>query len=109
MSILVWLGGAARLTEKSLYRSAQIRALGPVQDGGMSGHNNPIRIALSGRLRKDPSHLHLDIVVSLGTGNQKASASPRTTDFRHVIVDGYARGFGDLTCLHPVIKRFGMS
>ena len=55
----------------------------------MSGHNNPVRIALSERLRNDPSLLAPDIVVSLGTGAQKTSASPRTTDFRHVILDGY--------------------
>lgn len=55
----------------------------------MSGHNNPVRIALSERLRNDPSLSVPDVVVSLGTGAQKTSASPRTTDFRHVILDGY--------------------
>ena len=55
----------------------------------MSGHNNPIRIALSERLRNDPSISVPDVVVSLGTGAQKTSASPKTTDFRHVILDGY--------------------
>ena len=55
----------------------------------MSGHNNPVRIALSERLRNDPSLLAPDVVVSLGTGAQKTSASPRTTDFRHVVLDGY--------------------
>jgi len=55
----------------------------------MSGHNNPVRIALSERLRNDPSLLAPDLVVSLGTGAQKRSASPRTTHFRHVILDGY--------------------
>ena len=55
----------------------------------MSGHNNPVRIALSERLRNDPSLLAPDVVVSLGTGSQKTSTSPRATDFRHVILDGY--------------------
>ena len=55
----------------------------------MSGHNNPVRIALSERQRNDPSLSAPDIVVSLGTGAQKTSASPRNTDFRHVILDGY--------------------
>ena len=55
----------------------------------MSGHNNPVRPALSKRLRNDSSLLKPDIVVSLGTGTQRASASPRATDFRHVIFDGY--------------------
>jgi hypothetical protein len=55
----------------------------------MSGHNNPVRIALSERLRNDPSLLAPDLVVSIGTGAQKTSTSPRTTDFRHVILDGY--------------------
>ena len=79
----------ARLTWNSLYRSAQIKASGPVQDGAMSGHNNPVRIALSERLRNDPSLVAPDVVVSLGTGAQKTSASPRTADFRHVFLDGY--------------------
>ena len=77
------------LTESSLYRSAQIKASGPVQDGGMSGHNNPVRIALSERQRNDPSLSAPDLVVSLGTGAQKTPASPRITNFRHVILDGY--------------------
>ena len=55
----------------------------------MSGHNNPVRIALSERLRSNPSLLNPDVVVSLGSGTQKISPSPRTTDFRHVILDGY--------------------
>ncbi len=55
----------------------------------MSGHNNPVRPALSERLRNDPSLLKPDIVVSLGTGTQRASVSPRAIDFRHVILDGY--------------------
>lgn len=55
----------------------------------MSGHNNPVRIALSERLRNDPSLKDPDVVVSLGTGAPRISSSPRTTDFRHVILDGY--------------------
>ena len=89
MSAIAKLSGGARLTWNSLYRSTQIKASGPVQDGGMSGYNNPIRIALSERLRNDPSLLAPDLVVSLGTGTEKASPSPRTTDFRHMILDGY--------------------
>lgn len=77
------------LSSDRLYRSAQIKASGPVQDGGMSGHNNPVRIALTERLRNDRTLEAPDIVVSLGTGTQKASPSPRATDFRHVILDGY--------------------
>ena len=64
-------------------------ASGPVQDGGMSGHNNPVRIALSERRRNDPSLASPDIVISLGTGTQRVSPSPSLTDFRHVILDGY--------------------
>ncbi len=55
----------------------------------MSGHNNSVRIALSERLRNDSSLLTPDIVVFLDTDAQKISASLRTTDFRHVILDGY--------------------
>ena len=89
VSAMAKLSGEARLTWNSLYRSAQIKASGPVQDGGMSGYTNPIRIALSERLRSDPSLLAPNLVVSLGTGTQKASPSPRTTDFRYMILDGY--------------------
>ena len=55
----------------------------------MSGHNNPIRIALSERQRNNPSLSAPDLVVSLGTGAQRTSPSPKNTDFRHVILDGY--------------------
>ena len=83
--MMVKLGSKAQLIWNSLYQPAHIKAFGPVQDGGMSGHNNPVRIALSERQRNDPSLLDADIVVSLGTGAQKISESPRTTEVRHVI------------------------
>ena len=89
VSAVVKPSSKSRLIGNSLYRSAQIKASGPLQDGGMSGHNNPVRIALSERLRNDPSLLAPDVVVSLGTGAQKTSASPQTSYFRHVFLDGY--------------------
>ena len=65
----------------------------------MSEHNNPVRIALSKRLRNDSSLLTSDIVVFLDTDAQKTSAFFRVTDFRHVILNGYV----------PRLWRFYMS
>ena len=54
----------------------------------MSGHNNPIKLALWESLRMDPSLSKPDVVVSVGTGTRKNSVSPRSTSFRHVLFDG---------------------
>ena len=76
------------LTLGSLFPSAYTSATGPVQDGGMSGHNNPIKLALWENLRINPSLSKPDVVVSVGTGTRKSSISPRLTSFRHVLFDG---------------------
>lgn len=55
----------------------------------MSGHNNPIKLALWESFRMDPSLSKPDVVVSVGTGTRKNSVSPRFTSFRHVLFDGY--------------------
>ena len=55
----------------------------------MSGHNNPVNIALWESQQIDPSVPKPDIVVSLGTGTERISASSKTTEFRHVVLDGY--------------------
>ena len=54
----------------------------------MSGHNNPIKIALWESLQINPTISKPDIVVSLGTGT-RAAPSPKTSSFRHVIFDGF--------------------
>ena len=54
----------------------------------MSGHNNPIKLALWESLRIEPSISKPDIVISVGTGTRKDSISPRLTSFRHVLFDG---------------------
>ncbi len=73
----------------SLYPPAYTCATGPIQDGGMSGHNNPIKLALWESLRIDPSLSKPDLVVSVGTGTSTKTKSPRAASFRHVLFDGF--------------------
>jgi len=54
----------------------------------MSGHNNPIKLALWETSRIEPSLSKPDVLVSVGTGTRKVSISPRFTSFRHVLFDG---------------------
>jgi len=72
----------------SLFPSAYLPATGPVQDGGMSGHNNLIKLALWKSLRMNPSLSKPDVVVSVSTGTWKNSVSSRSTSFCHVLFDG---------------------
>ncbi len=55
----------------------------------MSGHNNPIKLALWESLRIDPSLSKPDLVVSVGTGTSTKTKSPRAASFRHVLFDGF--------------------
>ena len=55
----------------------------------MSGHNNPIKLALWESLRIDPSLSKSDLVVSVGTGTSTKTKSPRATSFRHVLFNGF--------------------
>ena len=55
----------------------------------MSGHNNPIKLALWESLRIDPSLSRPDLVVSIGTGTSRKPKSPRAASFRHVLFDGF--------------------
>ena len=55
----------------------------------MSGHNNPIKLALWESLRIDPSLSRPDLVVSVGTGTSRKAKSPRAASFRHVLFDGF--------------------
>lgn len=55
----------------------------------MSGHNNPIKLALWESFRMDPSLSKPDVVVSVSTGIHKNSVSPRFISFHHVLFDGY--------------------
>ena len=77
------------LTLCRLFPSVYTPATGPVQDGGMSGHNNPVKLALWESLRIDPSLSKPDLMVSVGTGTHRKSISPRLNSFRHVLVDGF--------------------
>jgi len=62
-------------------------ALGTFQDGGLK-HNNPVNLALweSGYIWPTTN---IDMVLSLGTGTNKASVSPSAPNFRHIILDGF--------------------
>ncbi len=55
----------------------------------MSGHNNPIKLALWESLRIDPSLSRPDLMVSVGTGTSRKTKSPRGASFRHVLFDGF--------------------
>ena len=59
----------------------------------MSGHNNPVNVALWESQQIDPSVSKPDIVVSLGTGTERISPSSKATEFRHVVLDGYVPRF----------------
>lgn len=81
-----WKGLA--LNHWRLFPVACTPATGPVQDGGMSGHNNPIKLAVWESFRIEPSLSKPDVLISVGTGTRRASISPRFTSFRHVFFDG---------------------
>ena len=70
----------------SLFPSTYVKAAGFVQDGGMSGHNNPLKLARLESCRIDPGILAPDIAVSVGTGTYQKSTSPRTS-YRHFLLD----------------------
>lgn len=55
----------------------------------MSGHNNPVNIALWENQQIAPSVPKPDIIISLGTGTERTSASSKATEIRHVVLDGY--------------------
>ena len=55
----------------------------------MSGHNNPIKLALWESLRIDPSLSKPDFVVSVGTGTSTKTKSPTAASFRHVLFEGF--------------------
>ncbi len=55
----------------------------------MSGHNNPIKLALWESLRIDPSLSKPNLVVFVGTGTSTKTKSPRAASFRHVLFDGF--------------------
>ena len=55
----------------------------------MSGHNNPIKLALWESLRINSSLTQPDLVVSIGTGTRTKIVSPRLNSFRHILFDGF--------------------
>lgn len=71
-----------------LFKPAHISKVGTFQDGGLK-HNNPINLALWESRHIWPSTSKPDLVISLGTGTEKTSASPNAPSFRHVIWDGF--------------------
>ena len=72
----------------SLFKPTHIPGIGTFQDGGLK-HNNPVNLALWESHQIWPSVVQPDIVVSLGTGTEKDSTSPRAPNFRHVLRDGF--------------------
>ena len=55
----------------------------------MSGHKNPIKLALWESLRIEPSLSKPDLVVSMGTGTKKDPNSSTEVFCRHVLFDGF--------------------
>ena len=54
----------------------------------MSGHNNPIKLALWESLRLEPLLARPDLLVSVGTGTTTKRTASKTTTFRYVFLDG---------------------
>ena len=85
-----WLPSLLPVTDLySLYPSAYTCATDPIQNGGMSGHNNSIKLALWKSLRIDPSLSKSDLVIFVRTGTSIKTKSPRTASFRHVLFDDF--------------------
>jgi len=76
------------LRSYSLFTPAHISAIGTFQDGGLK-HNNPINLALWESQHIWPSIPRPDVVLSLGTGTDRESSSPKAPTFRHVFQDGF--------------------
>ncbi|KAL3469016.1 FabD/lysophospholipase-like protein [Aspergillus californicus] len=63
--------------------------LGTFQDGGMSGHNCPIELAMLETRRIWRTIAEPDVVISLGTGYQESKRDSNMTRFRNFLVDGF--------------------
>ena len=111
MSHIPW--SSSRLSSHSLFSLTYTSVTGSVQDGGMSEHNNSIKLALWKSLRIEPSISKPDIVISVGTGTRKDSISSRFTSFRHVLFDdciprlwrAYMSSFDDESNFRDVVNN----
>ncbi|KAL4860494.1 hypothetical protein BDV12DRAFT_209311 [Aspergillus spectabilis] len=63
--------------------------LGTFQDGGMSGHNCPIELAMLEARRIWCTIPEPDVVISLGTENQAPNHDSNMTRFRNFLLDGF--------------------
>ena len=73
---------------RRIFPSTKIEGIGCLQDGGMSGHNNPLHLARSECLRLASGLSEVDVAISIGTGSTKRRVSPSTGSFRHFLLDG---------------------
>jgi len=77
-----------RLICRRLFKPAFITSLGSFQDGGLR-HNNPMDLALWECPKLWPTSTSPDVVVSLGTGMDDNTNSPKAPNFRHIFNDGF--------------------
>ncbi|MCJ1342943.1 hypothetical protein MMC31_001132 [Peltigera leucophlebia] len=87
--LFIWQAGRMTSAAPVLYPPAYSYATGRVQDGGMSGHNNPVKLAHWEVGKIEPSLTRADRLVSLGTGTRKDRKSERNDFCHHVFFDGF--------------------
>ncbi|KAL9128704.1 MAG: hypothetical protein Q9217_002665 [Psora testacea] len=80
--------GRATSAAPVLFRSAHVQSLGSFQDGGLR-HNNPMDLAIWECQKIWPAPAAADVVLSLGTGHELTSTSPKVSQFRHICNDGF--------------------
>ncbi|KAL3428780.1 FabD/lysophospholipase-like protein [Aspergillus tetrazonus] len=71
------------------FSTATFFELGTFQDGGMSGHNCPIELAMLESKRIWRTVPEPDVVLSLGTGYETSGQNRHVTRFRNFLVDGF--------------------
>ncbi|KAL4744518.1 acyl transferase/acyl hydrolase/lysophospholipase [Aspergillus terricola var. indicus] len=86
---LVWEVARATAAAPSYFSTATFFELGTFQDGGMSGHNCPIELAMLESKRIWRTVPEPDVVLSLGTGYETSGQNRHVTRFRNFLVDGF--------------------
>ncbi|KAL4734131.1 acyl transferase/acyl hydrolase/lysophospholipase [Aspergillus similis] len=73
----------------SYFSTATFFKLGTFQDGGISGHNCPIKLAMLENKRIWRTVPEPDVVLSLGTGYETSGQNRHVTRFRNFLVDRF--------------------
>ncbi|KAL4899393.1 hypothetical protein BDW74DRAFT_189395 [Aspergillus multicolor] len=90
---LVWEVARATAAAPSYFSTATFFELGTFQDGGMSGHNCPIELAMLEGKRIWRTVPEPDVVLSLGTGYEGFNHNRHLSRFRNFLVDGFGPRF----------------